>query len=180
MGRRKAMKKHEIPSSLDNYCCDFCGYEFDCEPWEVEICPECLSAPRKSDEFGPFDDPAPVVCCESYSMSRIAPVEPKGQYGVPNAPERIYLDQWRRENHRGRVNGGTPLLWLLRGPDSRELRMLNRGRMRRWWTYQETNIDEERIAASVIQWLGTACGRGFIRMCEQRIEGLREAGRRSA
>jgi len=52
--------------------------------------------------------------------------------------------------------------------------------MRRWWTYQETNIDEERIAASVIQWLGTACGRGFIRMCEQRIEGLREAGRRSA
>lgn len=73
-------------------------------------------------------------------------------------PERIYLAQWKTRNRRHpAVNrGGTLIEWILCPSD-------------RYVPLPVTRRDAV-VAASVIQWLGTAVGLGFIYGCERKIE----------
>lgn len=77
----------------------------------------------------------------------------------PN-PERIYAAAWLRHNRRHpAVNGGYGYLELILAPDRTHVPPVSRR--------------DARVAASVIQWLGTNVGMGFIWECERAIDALR-------
>lgn len=84
-------------------------------------------------------------------------------------PERIYLAEWKRENKRSPgVNRGYSLIEWILCPDGRTEPL-------------PVSTRDARVAASVIQWLGTNCGLAFMRRCEQKIRqarSLSEAARR--
>lgn len=87
---------------------------------------------------------------------------------LTNDPERIYLEQWQRDNERqAGVNRGFTLLEWILCPSGQ--RLPNR----------VTHRDSE-VAASVIQWLGTTCGMCFIRNCERQIDEARAERRQWA
>lgn len=76
-------------------------------------------------------------------------------------PERIYAAGWKRLNRRRQWHGAT-LLELIMQPTS------DRGLS----PFVVSRRDAE-VAASVIQWLGTNVGYGFIRSCERAIDEAR-------
>lgn len=67
-----------------------------------------------------------------------------------NDPERIYAEEWRKRTDRD------GLLDHVLAPDCDVLRA-------------RVSRRDAQVAASVIQWLGTPVGLGFIRTCEDRI-----------
>lgn len=71
-------------------------------------------------------------------------------------PERIYAARWKVQMRQSISSGGTFLEHLLCDDDGRP---------------QPVSLRDAVVAASVIQWLGTPCGLGFIRGCERRIDG---------
>jgi hypothetical protein len=76
-------------------------------------------------------------------------------------PERIYMAEWKRLNRRSPgVNGGFTYLEHILTPDGQLPRTVSRR--------------DAQVAASVIQWLGTNCGMGFMRECERKIDAARE------
>lgn len=76
--------------------------------------------------------------------------------------ERIYVEEWRKENERlGHVNSGYTLLeWILCPSDQKPSRI---------------SQHDAEIATTVIQWLGTNCGLCFVQKCERRAESERQA-----
>ena len=69
---------------------------------------------------------------------------------MSNDSERIYVENWVR---RQKIQ--LTLDHILGGPDGKAMRPTDR---------------DSIVAASVIQWLGTNCGRGFIDECEREID----------
>ena len=69
---------------------------------------------------------------------------------MSNDSERIYVEHWVR-----RQKLQLTLDHILGGPDGKAMRPTDR---------------DSVVAASVIQWLGTNCGRGFIDGCEREID----------
>jgi hypothetical protein len=78
-------------------------------------------------------------------------------------PERIYAAHWIKENRRLLSSGHTLLAHIL-CPDDRN-------------TPATVSRRDAVVAASVIQWLGTNCGLGFIWQVEQAIEKAEESAR---
>jgi hypothetical protein len=76
---------------------------------------------------------------------------------LTNPPERIYYERWCKENQRHSwLNSGfTTLEWILCPT--------NQSRP------GPVNPHDAKVAATVIQWLGTNCGHGFLRQCEAEI-----------
>lgn len=75
---------------------------------------------------------------------------------LTNPAERIYHDRWVKYNERhSGVNSGNRALELILCPTDAH-------------PSRPTQRDAE-VATSVIQWLGTNCGNGFMRMCEEQI-----------
>lgn len=68
--------------------------------------------------------------------------------------EQIFLEQWQRINHRrtGWASGGVSLLELLLRPSGQDIPERATGR-------------DAMVAATVIQWLGTNVGSGFLQCC---------------
>jgi hypothetical protein len=76
-------------------------------------------------------------------------------------PERIYAANWKAKNRRQpSVNRGLTLLEWVLCPDGRDIPL-------------PVSQRDAEVAASVVQWLGTACGLGFIRECEDAIDKAR-------
>ena len=71
--------------------------------------------------------------------------------------EQVYAEQWEKRNRRvsGINHGFTYLEWLL-CPEMQEYP-------------EEVSIRDVRVAAAVIQWLGTNCGGAFVHECERII-----------
>ena len=80
--------------------------------------------------------------------------------------ERIYLRRWQAHQVRQPgINGGCGLLELLLADDLQ----LGAGGLAPIPVY--LTQEAARIAATVIQWLGTNCGLAFIRECERFVKG---------
>jgi hypothetical protein len=77
---------------------------------------------------------------------------------LTHPPERIYFQHWAKENERRSwLNSGFTLLEHILTPS---------GQKRPECVSHRDAI----VATSVIQWLGTSCGRGFMEHCEREIE----------
>lgn len=78
-----------------------------------------------------------------------------------NDAERIFAEYWRHENERkpGINKGYTLLEWIVT-PNGGE-------------RPERVSQRDAHVAASVIQWLGTRCGYGFMLTCERRIKEAR-------
>ncbi|MCA9233310.1 MAG: hypothetical protein KDA57_21880 [Planctomycetales bacterium] len=73
-------------------------------------------------------------------------------------PERIYAEQWQREQRRlAHLNSGFGLLELLLVPEGQK-------------GVPHVSQRDAQVAATVIQWLGTNCGRAFVQQAERLIE----------
>lgn len=85
---------------------------------------------------------------------------------LTNPSERIYWEEWlkEQERHPG-LNHGFTMLEFVLCPSGQA------------YPDRPTQRDAH-VAASVIQWIGTNCGRGFVDKCERRIE--KEQVKRSA
>ena len=80
---------------------------------------------------------------------------------LSHTPERIYAEEWQRENERQPgINHGYTILEYILCPEGQK------------WPTRVSSRDAE-VAACVIQWLGTNCGNCLIRKCEAEIERLR-------
>lgn len=78
-------------------------------------------------------------------------------------PERIYTAHWKRSNRRSpSVNRGFTLIEWILCPSGQECPF-------------PVSRRDAAVAASVIQWLGTNCGLGFIRTCEEQIDKARRS-----
>jgi hypothetical protein len=80
-------------------------------------------------------------------------------------PERVYLEHWRKLNvrHPSVNRGFTALEWILT-PDGHD-------------HPAPISRRDARVAASVVQWLGTNCGMGFLRSAEDEIRKRDHVGR---
>jgi len=75
--------------------------------------------------------------------------------------ERIYAEQWAKENERQPwLNGGYTLLENVLCPEGQK-------------RPARVSTRDAQVAATVIQWLGTNCGRCFVNMAERKIEEAR-------
>lgn len=76
--------------------------------------------------------------------------------------ERVYVARWLRENRRQfSWNRGFSLLEWILCPDGRDVPL-------------PVSRRDARVATSIIQWLGTNCGRNFIAEAERKIAALEE------
>lgn len=107
-------------------------------------CEPCI-ARRARDKIREAIDPAHVSLQERRLLS---------------PPERVFLEKWREDNvrHQAINSGFSTLEWIL-CPDGEKRPGLVSHR-------------DAQVAASVIQWLGTNCGQGFIWECERRIRAM--------
>lgn len=99
-------------------------------------------------------------------------IDPKPLTLHPNrlktASERIYYELWCKENERHRaINSGYTLIEHLLHPECDFERNSFGGYKR---PPQPVSQHDMTIATTVIQWLGTSCGRGFIEQAEREIE----------
>lgn len=89
------------------------------------------------------------------------------------APEEIYLRQWVKQQERTPgLNGGWGLLEILLSP-TRVPRSQFPGDSHRPFYVPPVSQRDAEVAATVIQWLGTNCGRCFMEQCEKEIESAR-------
>lgn len=82
--------------------------------------------------------------------------------------ERIYATEWKRENERSPgINGGYTAIEHILHPESEMERDASRG----FGQLHPARVTfrDAAVAASVIQWLGTNCGRAFVETCERKI-----------
>lgn len=92
---------------------------------------------------------------ESYSPERL-------KYGVE---ERVFLERWKKRNRRvPGINRGYTLLEhiLCKGDQAFP---------------EQVSQRDAYVAASVIQWLGTNCGKAFLADCEEEIPEAKKASR---
>lgn len=79
-----------------------------------------------------------------------------------NLPERIFVEQWIDENTRQ--------VWLNRGFTLAEWILNPTGR-----EYPDPVTDHDmRVMTTLVQWLGTSVGRGFIERCERKVREAQE------
>jgi len=84
-------------------------------------------------------------------------------YRLPTNPiENIFAEEWEKENAR---TLGTDLIDILFNPSYRE---------HSWYleTYLATD-EERRIAATIIQWLGSAVGQSFLETVNERMKAIK-------
>lgn len=87
-----------------------------------------------------------------------------------NYSERIFVEQFRKECvAEPGVNGGWGLLELILVPDSTPISGFGHPQH-----VPHVSQRDAHVAASVIQWLGTSCGRAFIHTCERKIDAERQ------
>jgi hypothetical protein len=87
--------------------------------------------------------------------------------GYQTNPERIFLKNWRKENKREPcLNHGRGVLEIILSEDNDHAIDLTQR--------------DATVAATVIQWLGTNCGRCFIEECEREIKTSVERERKAA
>ena len=80
-----------------------------------------------------------------------------------NPAEAVYLDEWVKRNARKPgINGGYTLLEHILCESGNKYP-------------KEVSPRDMFVAASVIQWLGTNCGKWFMRECEEKIPELSKA-----
>lgn len=89
-------------------------------------------------------------------------------------PEAIYLRLWQEEQERvGGINGGFGLLELLLAPtrmsDAAPRRCIGDPPL----LVPPVSQRDAEVAATVVQWLGTSCGQGFMFKAEREIEQAR-------
>jgi hypothetical protein len=108
------------------------------------------------------DDPCDV-CQARHALELVQKVlDPKleGLYPnrIKNHAERLYVERFRAEcESKPGVNGGFGLLELILQPEGSK-------------TVPHVSQRDATVAASVIQWLGTNCGRAFIDAVERLIK----------
>jgi hypothetical protein len=92
---------------------------------------------------------------------------------LSHAPEEIYLRRWIKEQERQPGhNGGFGLLELLLSP-TRVPSPKFPGYSHRPYYVPPVSQRDAEVAATVIQWLGTNCGRCFMEQCEREISTAR-------
>ena len=120
----------------------------------------------------PTDDTTSCDVCQARRAQRALDqvLDPEWKSCSPermtNLEERVYVEEWRKENvrHPG-INGGYGTLELLLVKQYRK-DLIARHRP---VVLHVTQRDME-VAASIVQWLGTNCGLGFLQRCEERIK----------
>lgn len=87
--------------------------------------------------------------------------------------ERMYFLKWEAQNKRERcLNGGFGTLELLLAPYESDKNSLLPSYV------PPISQRDAVVAATVIQWLGTNCGQGFMHECEHRIKAIRDGDRK--
>ena len=89
-----------------------------------------------------------------FPLQHISTYPERRQHGVA---EEVYASEWARQN------AIEP--WLNHGQCLLELILSRPGK-----TWGDLTQRDAQVAASVVQWLGTNCGLGFIKECERKIE----------
>ena len=88
---------------------------------------------------------------------------------LSHAPEEIFFRRWvEKQKAEAGVNGGWGLLELLLSPTRIRRDNFIFDTHRPFYVPPITKRDAE-VAATVVQWLGTSCGRCFIEECEREI-----------
>lgn len=83
--------------------------------------------------------------------------------------ERAFAETWSDYNDPSKRHHDIPVVWHNRANWDDDKERYNSGWPFRGGTYYYPTTDEEnRIAASVIQWLGTACGNSFLTEVQRR------------
>ena len=104
-----------------------------------------------------FPQPAPLEQPELFEPEHDSYQQTRLKFGLP---ERIYAERWKLLNARPLSGAATYLEMILcpsgRIPDLHGVPPISRR--------------DAAVAASVIQWLGTNCGMGFLRETERIIE----------
>ncbi len=101
------------------------------------------------------------------SVNRAKRRDTKAWIGCRTNAERIMLKRWRAENKRvPGTNGGRGVLEIIVSEDNDAAAPLTQR--------------DATVAATVIQWLGTNCGRCFLEQCEREIKTSIEKERRDA
>lgn len=95
----------------------------------------------------------------SLQPSRLKKDRRDGRLQHVNA-ERVYAAEWKRQNKYVSHEGWPFLALVLRRDDGRPCLPSRR---------------DAAVAASVIQWLGTNVGSGFVMTCERKIDAARDA-----
>jgi hypothetical protein len=88
-------------------------------------------------------------------------------------PERIFVEEWRRENtrHNGPLSGGRTLEHILSHEKTHHPLAGPQPKL------DYVTLRDAQVATSVIQWLGTNCGQSFLWVVNQRINKEREENR---
>lgn len=101
---------------------------------------------------------------------------------IDRMPEFVYAKRWKKLNERspGINSGFTALEWILaRAPRTENEKMWCRFS---WLSSDIPGIVSQRdaaVAASVVQWLGTNCGQGFMMEAEREIAKIEECQRKT-
>lgn len=112
-----------------------------------------------------------IIGLSSVPASKGIPIRPNPPHNslqqarLNRMPEKVYADYWKKKNERcGGVNHGfTFLEWIL-APNGD-------------WP-EEVSERDAAVAASIIQWLGTNCGLGFMSECEREIKRVEQLNRK--
>ncbi len=79
-----------------------------------------------------------------------------------NVSERVFAEEWERENERTSMRFDHGILEILLAPSNR---------VRPFDTkIERISQRDASVAATVVQWLGTSCGLGFLEECERLCE----------
>lgn len=109
---------------------------------------------------------AAIKSLEDVLVPRIEGLHPNRMMSYP---ERIFVEEFRKENiPEPGLNGGLTLLENLLTPESAFEKMKNYGFGNRPPVPYISQRDA-RVATTIIQWLGTNCGRAFVAQCERLI-----------
>ena len=148
----EAMGLLEYPAGMDHWCDD----------------DECaIDNPRCSD----MHMRAALEKLETLADPKMKTIHPSR---LTNLAERIFFEEWCKENVRqSHLNHGFTTLEHILDPSIESHRNSD---SRRPLPPRPSQRDAD-VATTLIQWLGTNCGRGFIERCERRIE--RESAERA-
>lgn len=86
---------------------------------------------------------------------------------MTNLAERVYVEEWIKLNERKpAINYGFTTLEHILDPS---VEILRGKRQECWPSPPRPSQRDAEVATTLIQWLGTNCGKGFVDRCERRI-----------
>jgi len=92
-----------------------------------------------------------------------------------SGPEKIFAEKWQKTNERRPgINGGFGTLEILMNDSRWTSGPLFMGDVQPWRPISQRDAV---VAATVVQWFGTNCGRSFLWECERAVKELSEADR---